>query len=62
MPYLYARDEEILREWVDSSKTVEGSQAYLNKYIHAVPNHRAYLDLIGPSRLDQAKKLREVRS
>lgn len=59
MPYLYARDEEILREWVESSKTEEGSQAYLNKYVHGVEDHQAYLELIGPERLDRVKELRE---
>jgi hypothetical protein len=60
MPYLYARDEEILKEWVDSSKTVEGSQAYLDKYIHSVGDHQAYLDLIGAERLRRAQDAREV--
>jgi acyl CoA:acetate/3-ketoacid CoA transferase alpha subunit len=61
MPYLYARDEEILREWVESSKTSEGSRAYLEKYIYAIKDHQAYLDLVGPERLEQARDGREVR-
>lgn len=61
MPYLYARDEEILREWVESSKTEQGSSAYLDKYVHAVKDHQAYLDMIGAERLDRARDLREVR-
>jgi acyl CoA:acetate/3-ketoacid CoA transferase alpha subunit len=61
MPYLYARDEEVLREWIESSKTVEGSQAYLDKYVYAVQNHQAYLDLIGQERLDRMVAMREVR-
>ncbi len=60
MPYLYARDEEILREWVEASKTVEGSQAYLKKYIWDVNDHQAYLELIGSERLGRAKDAREV--
>jgi acyl CoA:acetate/3-ketoacid CoA transferase alpha subunit len=61
MPYLYARDEEILREWVESSKTVEASQAYLDKYVHGVKDHQTYLELIGPERLKWAQEAREVR-
>jgi acyl CoA:acetate/3-ketoacid CoA transferase alpha subunit len=61
MPYLYARDDEILREWVESSKTSEGSRAYLEKYIYAIKDHQAYLDLVGPERLEQARNGREVR-
>ncbi len=60
MPYVYARDEEMLREWVECSKTVEGSQTYLNKYVYGVKNHAEYLELIGPERLAQAEDLREV--
>ena len=61
MPYLYGRDEEMLHEWVESSKTAAGSQAYLDKYIHCVRDHRAYVELIGAERLDKAKGRREVR-
>ncbi len=45
MVYCYARDERQLREWVEASKTEEGTQAYLNKYIHGVANHQEYLEL-----------------
>jgi acyl CoA:acetate/3-ketoacid CoA transferase alpha subunit len=61
MPYFYARDEQILREWVECSKTVEGSQTYLDKYVYDIKNHQEYLDLIGQERLDRAKDMREVR-
>ncbi len=61
MPYLYGRDEELLREWVAASKTDEGSQAYLDKYVHNLQTHQDYLDLIGKERLDKAIAEREVR-
>jgi acyl CoA:acetate/3-ketoacid CoA transferase alpha subunit len=61
MPYLYSRDEEILKEWVESSRTVEGSQAYLEKYIYGINDHQAYLALIGEERLMWARETREVR-
>jgi acyl CoA:acetate/3-ketoacid CoA transferase alpha subunit len=61
MAYLYGRDEPALREWIEASKTAEGAQAYLNKYVHAVKNHREYLDLIGQERLTQLVAEREKR-
>jgi glutaconate CoA-transferase, subunit A len=62
MAYLYGRDEPALREWIEASKTAEGAQAYLNKYVHAVKNHREYLDLIGQGRLTQLVADRERRA
>ena len=61
MPYLYARDEELVREWIESTKTAEESQAYLHKYVYDVRNHQEYLALIGDERLRRAQELREVR-
>jgi len=51
MVYCYARDESQLREWVEASKTEEGTQEYLDKYIHSVANHQEYLELVGRERL-----------
>ena len=62
MAYLYGRDEPALREWIEASKTAEGAQAYLNKYVYAVKNHREYLDLIGQERLTQLVAERERRA
>ena len=62
MAYLYGRDEPALREWVETSKTAGGALAYLNKYVHAVKNHREYLDLIGQERLTQLVAERERRA
>ncbi len=61
MAYIYGRDEEQIREWVTASKTPEGAQAYLDKYIHNLPDHQAYLDLVGKERLDEAVANRERR-
>ena len=62
MAYLYGRDEPAIREWIEASKTAEGAQAYLDKYVHAVKNHREYLDLIGQERLTQLVAERERRA
>ena len=61
MAYLYGRDEPAIKEWVDMSKTAEGAQAYLDKYVYGVENHDEYLKLIGDERLQRCVELREKR-
>jgi len=51
MAYCYERDEEQIKEWVESSKTPEATRAYLDKYVFAVRDHAAYRSLIGGPRL-----------
>src|SRR5512135_3617527 len=53
MAYVYGRDEAIIKEWVESSKTAEGAKAYLDKYIFGVVNTQEYLKLVGEERLNQ---------
>jgi acyl CoA:acetate/3-ketoacid CoA transferase alpha subunit len=61
MAYMYGRDEAGIKEWVDMSATAGGAQAYLDKYVHGVKDHAAYLDLVGKERLDQVVETRERR-
>ena len=61
MAYAYGRDEPLIRDWVEGSKTAEGAQAYLDKYVYGVKNHGEYLDLIGQERLEQLVAERERR-
>lgn len=61
MAYVYGRDEAPIREWVELSKTSEGAQAYLDKYVYGVKNHPEYLELIGQERLMQLVAERERR-
>lgn len=61
MAYVYGRDEEALREWVEASKTAEGAQAYLDKYVYGVKNHAEYLTLIGKERLERVVAEKEKR-
>lgn len=51
MCYLYRRDEAQIKSWVEASKEENAAQAYLQKYIYGVNNHREYLELIGADRL-----------
>jgi acyl CoA:acetate/3-ketoacid CoA transferase alpha subunit len=51
MCYVYERDEPAIKEWVEASKTAEGTRAYLDHYVYGPANHAAYLDLIGQGQL-----------
>lgn len=59
MFYIYARDEEQIKEWVEASKNAEGAQAYLDKYIHGVKDHQEYVKLIGLERLESLRAKQE---
>lgn len=61
MVYLYERDEEQLKEWVEAFQTEEGTRAYLDKYIHSLANHQEYLEFIGRDRLEAVKAAVEGR-
>ncbi len=61
MAYVYGRDEPGIKEWVEMSKTDQGSQAYLEKYVYGLKSHAEYLKLIGEERLDKCVELREKR-
>jgi 3-oxoacid CoA-transferase subunit A/glutaconate CoA-transferase subunit A len=61
MVYAYARDEEEIRAWVNASETPEGAAAYLEKFIYHVPDHVAYLEMIGEKRLATLHEERERR-
>jgi acyl CoA:acetate/3-ketoacid CoA transferase alpha subunit len=61
MAYLYGRDEPEIKAWVEASKTSEGAQAYLDKYVYGVKDHDEYLKLIGEQRLKECIDLREKR-
>lgn len=57
MCYFYERDEPQIKKWVQASKTVEGTQAYLEEYIYNLADHQAYLDWIGHDRLQSLKEM-----
>jgi len=56
MVYAYERDEEHLRDYVEVSKTAEGMQGYMDRYVYGVKSHQEYLKLIGAERLDMLKR------
>ena len=57
MCYVYERDEPQIKEWVEESKTEEGAQKYMDKYIHGVNDHQGYLDMIGKDRLEHLQAM-----
>ena len=61
MAYLYGRDEPGIKEWVEMSKTDQGAQEYLDKYVYGLKDHSEYLELIGEERLQACVELRERR-
>jgi glutaconate CoA-transferase subunit A len=61
MVYMYERDERQLREWVEASKTEEGTKAYLDRYVYGVADHQGYLDLVGREWLEALKAAAEGR-
>jgi acyl CoA:acetate/3-ketoacid CoA transferase alpha subunit len=47
MPGLYYYDEAHIAEWLDLSRTKEGTEAYLEKYVFGVDSFEEYLRLVG---------------
>ena len=61
MAYIYCRDEEEIKAWVQAARTEEGAHAYLQEWVHDLPNHQAYLDKVGQERLAKLVEGRERR-
>ena len=47
MPEMYYYDEDHMAEWLRLSKTAEGTDEYLQKYVFSVNNFEDYLELCG---------------
>ncbi|GAI30128.1 unnamed protein product, partial [marine sediment metagenome] len=47
MPGLYYSDEEHIAEWLRLSRTDEGVEEYLEKYVHSVEGFPEYVEKIG---------------
>jgi len=58
MPGMYYSDEDHMAEWLNLSKSDEGVEEYLNKYVHSVDDQQEYIDLIGGER--QMKELERL--
>jgi 3-oxoacid CoA-transferase subunit A/glutaconate CoA-transferase subunit A len=63
MPYKYYFDEEHIGEWLALSKSDEGVERYLEKYIFGVNDFDGYLKLIGgKDRLEYLKKVENLEA
>ncbi len=49
----YERDEEHYRQFIEGSKTPEGTEAYLKEWVHDLSSHQALIDKIGEARLQE---------
>jgi hypothetical protein len=47
MPGLYYSDEEHMAEWLRLSRTEEGVEEYMGKYVHSVEDFAEYVELVG---------------
>jgi acyl CoA:acetate/3-ketoacid CoA transferase len=45
--HVYDHDADHIRQYADVSKTAEGFQKYLDKYVYGVKDHWDYLELVG---------------
>ncbi|MBN2462774.1 MAG: CoA transferase subunit A [Dehalococcoidia bacterium] len=59
MPGIYYYDEEHIAEWLSLSKTQEGVDEYLNKYVFGIDNFHDYLKLCGGTKKLNYLKNRE---
>jgi acyl CoA:acetate/3-ketoacid CoA transferase alpha subunit/acyl CoA:acetate/3-ketoacid CoA transferase beta subunit len=61
MPYLYFFDEDHIGEWLSVSKTDEGVEKYLKKYVYSVDDFKEYLKLIGgEKKLEKLKRIERL--
>lgn len=58
MCYVYKRDEDLIREWVQASENHSTTLAYLQKYVYDCRDYKQYLEVIGEKRLNGLKKER----
>lgn len=62
MPYLYYSDEEHMAEWLRLSKTPEGVQQYLERYVYQVQDFEGYLRLVGGApKLEYLRRLESLQ-
>jgi acyl CoA:acetate/3-ketoacid CoA transferase alpha subunit len=52
MAGLYERDAAICAEFMEAGKKADTTAAFLEKYVHGVADHAAYLDLVGRERIE----------
>lgn len=62
MPYLYFFDEEHIGEWFTLAETLEGMEAYFQKYVYGVCDFEEYLERVGGIRkLNYLKRVMQFK-
>jgi len=62
MPYQYFFDEDHISEWLKISKTDEGVENYLKKYVFSTNDFKDYLKLIGgKNKLEKLRKIEQLK-
>lgn len=63
MPLRYFFDEEHIGEWLQLSRTPEGTKEYFDKYVYGTKDFNEYLELVGGLRkLQYLKQVEELRA
>jgi len=63
MPGLYYSDEEHMAEWLTLSRTEEGVQEYLDRYVFSVDDFSEYIELVGgEKKMDYLRRLEAVEA
>jgi 3-oxoacid CoA-transferase subunit A/glutaconate CoA-transferase subunit A len=63
MPGLYYFDEEHIAEYLSLTRTIVGTQQYLEKYVNGVDDFKKYLELVGgASKLEYLEKLEQGKA
>lgn len=55
MAGMYERDSELYAEFMEAAKKADTTKEWFERYIHGVPDHQAYLDLVGRERLESLR-------
>ncbi len=50
-PQFYNVDDAHMRQYMEASRSQEGMDSYLDTYVRGIPDHYAYLDMMGSRRL-----------
>lgn len=63
MPLMYFFDEEHIGEWLQMSRSEEGTREYLDRYVYGVNDFHEYLELVGGLRkLQYLRQVEELRA
>ncbi|MGA1794048.1 MAG: CoA transferase subunit A [Thermoplasmatota archaeon] len=61
MPYEYYFDEPHIREYLKAGRDENDLRSYLDKWVYSVGDFEEYLDLVGMKKLNELRRLEELR-